>query len=221
MAVPYTSDPFAPRRRCTREVRVGDVGVGGGNPIRVQSMTTTDTLDTEATVDQCERLVAAGCEIVRITAPSLREAENLGEIARALRRRGVSAPLVADIHFTPRAALMAAEHVEKVRINPGNFADKKKFAVREYSDAEYASEIERVGERFRPLVRRCRELGRALRIGTNHGSLSDRIMNRFGDTPRGMVESALEFLDVCEDEGFSDVVFSMKSSNARIAIQAY
>ena len=200
---------------------MGDVGVGGGNPIRVQSMTTTDTLDTEATVDQCERLVAAGCEIVRITAPSLREAENLGEIARALRRRGVSAPLVADIHFTPRAALMAAEHVEKVRINPGNFADKKKFAVREYSDAEYASEIERVGERFRPLVRRCRELGRALRIGTNHGSLSDRIMNRFGDTPRGMVESALEFLDVCEDEGFSDVVFSMKSSNARIAIQAY
>ncbi len=200
---------------------MGDVGVGGGNPIRVQSMTTTDTLDTRATVDQCERLVAAGCEIVRITAPSLREAENLGEIARVLRGRGVTAPLVADIHFTPNAALIAAEHVEKVRINPGNFADKKKFAVREYTDSEYRSELERVAERFRPLVRRCVQLGRALRIGTNHGSLSDRIMNRFGDTPLGMVESALEFLDVCEDEGFDDVVFSMKASNARVAIQAY
>jgi (E)-4-hydroxy-3-methylbut-2-enyl-diphosphate synthase len=218
---PYLDDAFAPGRRATREVRVGHVGVGGSNPIRVQSMTTTDSLDTRATVDQTERLAAAGCEIVRITAPSLREAENLGEIARQLRARGVSVPLVADIHFTRKAALEAALHVEKVRINPGNFADKKKFAVREYSDAQYREELERVGERFRPLVQRCRELGRALRIGTNHGSLSDRIMNRFGDTPRGMVESALEFLDVCEDEGFRDVIFSMKASNTQVAIQAY
>jgi (E)-4-hydroxy-3-methylbut-2-enyl-diphosphate synthase len=213
--------PFAPRRRPTFEVRVGDVGVGGANPLRVQSMTTTDTMNTRATCDQIERLARAGCEIARVTAPSQRDAENLREIAAELRRRGVRIPLVADIHFTPNAALVAAEHVEKVRINPGNFADKKKFAVREYGDAEYREEIERVAERFRPLVRRCRELGRALRIGTNHGSLSDRIMNRFGDTALGMVESALEFLDVCEDEGFRDVVFSMKASNPQVAIQAY
>jgi len=197
------------------------VALGGDNPIRVQSMTTTDTLDTTGTADQVERLVDVGCEIVRITAPSLKEAANLAAIRSELTRRGVRVPLVADIHFTPRAALVAAEHVEKVRINPGNFADKKKFEVREYSDAQYAEEVERVAERFRPLVRRCRSLGRVLRIGTNHGSLADRILNRFGDTPRGMVESALEFLDVCEDEGFPDVVFSMKSSNAQVAIQAY
>ena len=221
MAVGYTCDPQRPDRRLTREVRVGDVGIGAANPIRIQSMTTTDTMDTIATVDQCERLVNAGCEILRITAPSLNEAKNLGEIARVLRARGVLAPLVADIHFTPRAALIAAEHVEKVRINPGNFADKKKFAVREYTDAEYSREIDRVAARFRPLVKRCKELGRALRIGTNHGSLSDRIMNRHGDTSLGMIESALEFLDVCEAEGFHDVVFSMKSSNPQIAIQAY
>jgi (E)-4-hydroxy-3-methylbut-2-enyl-diphosphate synthase len=184
-------------------------------------MTTTDTLDTAATVDQAERLAAAGCEIVRITAPSLRDAENLAAISKELRGRGVNVPLVADIHFTRNAAMEAALHVEKVRINPGNFADKKKFAVREYTDAQYREEVERVADRFRPLVRRCRELGRALRIGTNHGSLSDRIMNRFGDTPMGMVESALEFLDVCEDEGFRDVIFSMKSSNAQVAIHAY
>jgi (E)-4-hydroxy-3-methylbut-2-enyl-diphosphate synthase len=214
-------DPYSPRRRCTREVRVGDVGVGGANPIRIQSMTTTDTLDTAATVEQAVRLAAAGCEIIRVTAPSIRDAENLPAIRRELRARGVKQPLVADIHFTPNAALIAVDHVEKVRINPGNFADKKRFAVREYSDAEWTEEICRVADRFRPLVRRCRELGRALRIGTNHGSLSDRIMNRFGDTPLGMVESALEFLDVCEDEGFGGVVFSMKSSNAGVAIQAY
>jgi (E)-4-hydroxy-3-methylbut-2-enyl-diphosphate synthase len=219
--LPQAASLYAPQRRLTREVRVGDVGVGGANPIRVQSMTTTPTLDTRATVDQIQRLAAAGCEIVRVTAPSLREAENLGEIRREMRRRGVRIPLVADIHFTPNAAMVALEHVEKVRINPGNFADKKKFAVREYSEAEYEEELERVAERFRPLVRRSRELGRALRIGTNHGSLSDRVMNRFGDTALGMVESALEFLDVCEDEGFADVVFSMKSSNAQVAIQAY
>jgi (E)-4-hydroxy-3-methylbut-2-enyl-diphosphate synthase len=213
--------PFSPRRRETREVRVGDVGVGGANPLRVQSMLTTDTLDTEGSVAQIERLVAAGCEIVRLTVPSLREAQVLPAIRRSLAAREVRVPLVADIHFTPGAALVAAEHVEKVRINPGNYADKKKFAVREYDDVEYQAEIERVAERFRPLVRRCKELGRALRIGTNHGSLSDRIMNRYGDTPRGMVESALEFLDVCEGEGYRDVVFSMKASNPLVAIQAY
>jgi (E)-4-hydroxy-3-methylbut-2-enyl-diphosphate synthase len=216
-----SGSPFAPRRRATREVRVGEVGIGGANPLRVQSMLTTDSLDTRASVEQIERLVAAGCEIVRLTVPSLREAENLPAIRAELGQRGLRVPLVADIHFTPAAALLAAEHVEKVRINPGNYADKKRFAVREYSDSEYAAEIERVAERFRPLVRRCRELGRALRIGTNHGSLSDRIMNRYGDSPRGMVESALEFLDVCEDEGFHDVVFSMKASNPLVAISAY
>jgi len=200
---------------------VGEVGVGGANPLRVQSMTTTDTLDTDGTALQAERLARAGCEIVRITAPSRKEAENLGSIARELRRRGVDVPLVADIHYTPGAALIAAEHVEKVRINPGNYADKKKFEVREYSDAQYAEEVERAAERFRPLVRRLKELGRALRIGTNHGSLADRVLNRFGDTPLGMVESALEFLDVCEDEGYGDVIFSMKASNTQVAIQAY
>ncbi len=217
----WVGSPFVPERRPTREVKVGDVGIGGANPIRVQSMTTTDTMDTVGTCDQIERLADVGCEIARVTAPSQREAENLAAIRRELARRGVTIPLVADIHFTPKAALIAAEHVEKVRINPGNFADKKKFAVLEYSDAEYAEEIERVAERFAPLVRRCKELGRAMRIGTNHGSLSDRIMNRYGDTPRGMVESALEFLDVCEAEGYRDVVFSMKASNTQVAIQAY
>ncbi len=217
----YVEDPYSPARRVTRVVYVGGVAIGGDHPIRVQSMTTTDTRDTRATADQVERLADVGCEIVRITAPSLTDAENLGPIQTELRRRGVRVPLVADIHFTPNAALVAAEHVEKVRINPGNFADKKKFAVVEYTDAAYAQEIERVANRFRPLVKRCSELGRALRIGTNHGSLSDRIMNRFGDTPLGMVESALEFLDVCEAEGFFDVVFSMKSSNTQVAIHAY
>jgi len=215
------ASPFAPRRRATREVRVGDVGIGGANPIRIQSMTTTSTQDVAATVAQAEQLAAAGCEIVRITAPSITDAEALGEIRAELDRRGVRVPLVADIHYTPNAAMVAAEHVEKVRVNPGNYADKKKFAVREYDDAAWADEVERVAEKFRPLVRRCRELGRAMRIGTNHGSLADRIMNRFGDTPEGMVQSALEFLDVCEGEGYRDVVFSMKASNPQVAIQAY
>jgi (E)-4-hydroxy-3-methylbut-2-enyl-diphosphate synthase len=214
-------DPFRPVRRRTRVVPVGSVRVGGDEPIRIQSMTNTNTLDTQATVEQTVRLAEAGCEIVRITAPSIRDAENLREIKQALAARGVRVPLVADIHFTPNAAMIAAEIVEKVRINPGNYADKKRFEVREYDDREYADELERVAARFRPLVLRCKQNGVALRIGTNHGSLSDRIMNRFGDTPQGMVESALEFLDVCEGEGFRDVVFSMKSSNTQVAIAAY
>jgi (E)-4-hydroxy-3-methylbut-2-enyl-diphosphate synthase len=221
LAPSYIENPFVPRRRSTREVRVGDVRIGGSNPVRIQSMTTTDTRDTQGTADQTELLASVGCEIVRITAPSLTDAKNLAAIRKELDRREVHVPLVADIHFTPNAAMIAAEYVEKIRINPGNFADKKKFAVLEYTDAAYAEEIERVAEKFRPLVRRCKELGRAIRIGTNHGSLSDRIMNRFGDTSAGMVESALEFLDVCEGEGFHDVVFSMKSSNTQVAIQAY
>ena len=220
-AMPYVPSPFVPQRRLTRVVRVGDVAIGGANPIRVQSMTTTDTLDAHATADQTERLAAAGCEIVRITAPSIRDAENLAPIKAELLRRGVRVPLVADIHFTPNAAMEAALHVEKVRVNPGNYADKKRFEAREYSNAEYAEEVARVHERFAPLVRRLKEHGRALRIGTNHGSLSDRIMNRFGDTPAGMVESALEFLEVCEAESYYDVVFSMKASNPQVAIQAY
>ena len=209
------------RRRPTREVKIGDIGVGGRHPLRLQSMTTTDPQDVAATAAQIERLTAAGCEIARVTVPSIRDAEVLPELRAALTRRGVAIPLVADVHFAPRAALAAVEAVEKVRVNPGNFADKKRFEVREYSDAEYAAELERVADRFRPLVRRCKALGRALRIGTNHGSLSDRIMNRFGDTPEGMVQSALEFLDVCEQESFRDVVFSMKASNPQVAIYAY
>ncbi len=168
MARSYIEDAFVPHRRSTREVRVGEVGIGGSNPVRVQSMTTTDTRDTQGTADQTELLASVGCEIVRITAPSLTDAENLAAIRKELDRRKVHVPLVADIHFTPNAAMIAAEHVEKVRINPGNFADKKKFAVLEYTDAAYAEEIERVAEKFRPLVRRCKELGRAIRIGTNH-----------------------------------------------------
>jgi (E)-4-hydroxy-3-methylbut-2-enyl-diphosphate synthase len=200
---------------------VGDVGIGGDHPIRIQSMTNTDTMNTLGTVGQIERLADAGCEIARVTAPSIRDAENLEAIVSELRGRGVGIPLVADIHFTPNAAMIAANFVEKVRINPGNYADKKKFEVREYSDSEYDVELDRVAERFRPLVRRCKQNGVAMRICTNHGSLSDRVMNRYGDSPLGMVESALEFLDVCEDEGYGDIVFSMKASNSHVAIQAY
>jgi (E)-4-hydroxy-3-methylbut-2-enyl-diphosphate synthase len=184
-------------------------------------MTNTDTMDTQATVEQVAELASAGCEIVRVTAPSIRDAENLREIRRQLVERGVDVPLVADIHFTPNAAMIAAEIVEKVRINPGNYADKKKFEVREYDDAQYEDEVARVAERFRPLVQRCKNNGVAMRIGTNHGSLSDRIMNRYGDSAKGMVESALEFLDVCEAEEYYDVVFSMKASNTQVAIAAY
>ncbi|MBP8003998.1 MAG: (E)-4-hydroxy-3-methylbut-2-enyl-diphosphate synthase [Elusimicrobia bacterium] len=219
--LPFSPDVFAYQRRPTRVVRVGDVGVGGDNPLRLQSMTTTRTQDTDATVAQAIRLVQAGCEIVRITAPSEVDARNLKNIAAALRAKGVRVPLVADIHFRPDAALEAAEHVEKVRINPGNFSDAKAFKTRDYTDREYALELERIEERFTPLVLKLKRLGRALRIGTNHGSLSDRILNRFGDTPEGMVESALEFLRVCRKNDYHDVIFSMKASNPKVMIAAY
>ncbi|MEO8066459.1 MAG: (E)-4-hydroxy-3-methylbut-2-enyl-diphosphate synthase [Flavobacteriales bacterium] len=205
----------------TREVMVGDVGIGGAHPIRLQSMTTTDTMDTAGTVAQSIRMIKAGCELVRITAPSKKEAENLAEIKKQLHAQGFKAPLVADIHFTPNAAEIAARIVEKVRVNPGNYADKKKFDVREYTDAQYDAELERIRDRFTPLVRICKEHGTAMRIGTNHGSLSDRILNRYGDTPLGMVESAFEFLRICRDEDFHSIVLSMKASNTQVMVQAY
>ncbi len=205
----------------TRAVRIGDIGIGGDNPIRVQSMTTTDTMDTEATVAQSIRMIEAGCELVRITAPSKSDAENLAEIKKRIRAAGFTAPLVADIHFTPNAAEVAARIVEKVRVNPGNYADKKKFDVREYTDGEYEAELERIRNRFTPLVRICKEHGTAMRIGTNHGSLSDRILNRYGDTPQGMVESAFEFLRICRDENYHEIVLSMKASNVQVMVQAY
>jgi (E)-4-hydroxy-3-methylbut-2-enyl-diphosphate synthase len=208
-------------RRATIEVPIGDVPVGGDNPIRVQSMTTVDTMDTKGSVEQSIRMIEAGCEYVRITAPSIREAENLRNIKGELRKMGYRAPLVADIHFTPNAAEIAARIVEKVRINPGNYADKKKFEIHRYTKATYAAELDRIRERFVPLVRICKEYGTAMRIGTNHGSLSDRIMSRYGDTPLGMVESALEFLRICEDERFYSIVLSMKASNPQIMVQAY
>ena len=217
----YCPDAFAYHRRKTREVKVGDVGIGGDNPIRIQSMTISDTMDTAATVAETIELVEAGCEIVRITAPSLNEAENLRHIKAELKRQGVTVPLIADIHFTPNAALLAAEYVEKVRINPGNYADKKKFAEREYSDNEYEAELERIEARFKPLVLKVKQHGVAMRIGTNHGSLSDRIMNRFGDTPQGMVESALEFVRICRRYDYHDIILSMKASNPLVMIQAY
>jgi (E)-4-hydroxy-3-methylbut-2-enyl-diphosphate synthase len=217
----YCASRYAYRRRRAREVAIGNVAVGGNQPIRVQSMTTTRTQDIEATLAQAERLVDVGCEIVRITAPTVTDAQAIGEIRRRLRARGISVPLVADIHFSPAAALEAAEHVEKVRVNPGNFADQKFFRVREYTDAEYSAELDRIEERFAPLVLRCRERGIAMRIGSNHGSLSDRIMNRYGDTPAGMVESALEFLRIAAKFDYHDIVLSMKASNPKIMIQAY
>jgi (E)-4-hydroxy-3-methylbut-2-enyl-diphosphate synthase len=212
--------PSAGRRK-TREVMVGKVGVGGGNPIRVQSMTTTPTKDVEATVAQTIRLVEAGCEIVRITTPTVQDAKALGEIKARLRAKGIDVPLVADIHFSPAAALEAAEHADKVRVNPGNYADSRQFRVREYTDEEYAAELERIEQRFRPLVLRCKERGIAMRIGTNHGSLSDRIMNRFGDTPEGMCESALEFVRIARGLGYHDLIMSMKASNPKVMIAAY
>jgi len=219
--VPYVPDLYAYRRRHSRQVMVGNVGVGGDNPIRVQSMTTSLTKDIDATVAETARLVAVGCEIVRITTPTPADARCLGPIKDKLASRGIVVPLVADIHFNPMAALAAAEFADKVRINPGNYTDSRKFAIREYSDAQYDDELERVEERFTPLVLRCRERGVAMRIGTNHGSLSDRIMNRFGDTPEGMVESALEFVRICEKHDYRDIILSMKASNPKIMIAAY
>ena len=208
-------------RRKTIPVKVGNVVIGGDNPIVVQSMTTVDTMDTIGSVEQCIRMIDSGCQLIRITAPSIKEAENLQNIKDELKKRGYNAPLVADIHFTPNAAEIAAKIVEKVRINPGNYADKKKFEVIEYTDESYQEELDRIRERFLPLVKICKEHGTAMRIGTNHGSLSDRIMSRYGDTPLGMVESALEFLRICEDEEFYDIVISMKSSNTQVMVQAY
>ena len=205
----------------TREVMVGNVGVGGKNPIRIQSMTTTDTLDTIGTIDQSIRMINAGCEIVRVTAPSIKEAENLQAIRDGLREKGYYTPLVADIHFTPNAAEVAARIVEKVRVNPGNYSDRKKFEIHDYNDETYAEKLDRIRERFIPLIQICKEYGTAMRIGTNHGSLSDRIMSRYGDTPLGMVESAMEFLRIAEDEKYHDIILSMKASNTQVMVQAY
>ncbi len=209
------------KRFKTGEVKVGKIGIGGNNPIRIQSMTTTDTMDTDATVSQAIRMIEAGCELVRVTAPSIKDAENLQNIKDELRKRGYDTPLVADIHFTPNAAMIAAQIVEKVRINPGNYADKKKFEQIEYTDEAYKAELERIKEKFIPLVQLCKKHGTAMRIGTNHGSLSDRIMSRYGDTPLGMVESALEFVRICREEDYHDIVLSMKSSNPLVMVQAY
>ena len=221
MTLQYCRSPYTSSRRETREVRVGNVALGANHPIRVQSMLTCDTMDTDECVRQSLELVAVGCEIVRITAPTVKDAANLQNIANVLRERGCDVPLVADIHFKPEAAMEAAKWVEKVRINPGNYADKKKFAVREYTDAEYHAELARIREKFSPLVEFCKGRGVAMRIGTNHGSLSDRIMNRYGDTPLGMVESALEFARIARDLGYHDFIFSMKASNPKVMIEAY
>jgi (E)-4-hydroxy-3-methylbut-2-enyl-diphosphate synthase len=218
----YCASRFHTIRRPSVGVKVGSVGVGGGNPLRLQSMTTSDTQDIAATVRQSIALAEVGCEIVRITAPNVAAARCLREIREKISAAGFAhVPLVADIHFLPQAAMEAVEHVEKVRVNPGNYADKKKFNVREYSDADYELELQRLHDAFSPLVKRAKELGRALRIGTNHGSLSDRIMNRYGDTPLGMVESAIEFVRICESHAFHDIVLSMKASNPKVMIQAY
>jgi (E)-4-hydroxy-3-methylbut-2-enyl-diphosphate synthase len=208
-------------RFITREVTIGHIPMGAQNPIRIQSMTTTDTMDTIATVEQTIRMVDAGCEYVRITAPSVKEAKNLANIKKELKYRGYEVPLIADIHFTPNAAEEAARIVEKVRINPGNYADKKRFENFEYTDNEYQAELERIYKKFTPLVKVCKEYGTAMRIGTNHGSLSDRIMSHYGDTPRGMVESAMEFMRMCEDLNYHNLVISMKSSNPQVMVQAY
>jgi (E)-4-hydroxy-3-methylbut-2-enyl-diphosphate synthase len=217
----YCADPFSYQRRISREVRVGNVGVGGDNPIRVQSMITCDTMDTEASIAQTIELAEAGCEIVRITAPTVKDAANLQHIVRGLREHGCNVPIVADIHFKPEAAMESAKWVDKVRINPGNYADSKKFKIIEYTDEQYAAELTRIRQRFTPLVELCKQRGIAMRIGTNHGSLSDRIMNRYGDTPLGMVESALEFARIARDLDYHAFIFSMKSSNPKVMIAAY
>ncbi|MBX7057543.1 MAG: (E)-4-hydroxy-3-methylbut-2-enyl-diphosphate synthase [Leptospirales bacterium] len=217
----YCSSPLDYQRFATRVVMVGDVPVGGAHPIVLQSMCIQDTMQTEEVIAEAIELYRAGSQIVRITAPGPRDAENLGRIKAGLRKRGFHFPIVADIHFAPKAAMIAAEHVEKVRINPGNFADRKRFAVLEYSDSEYAEELLRVEEVFLPLVQRCKELGRAMRIGANHGSLSDRVMNRYGDTPLGMVESALEFIRIARSIDYHEIIVSMKASNPQVMVQAY
>jgi len=217
----YPQDFYRFQRRLTRQVSVGSVGVGAENPIRIQSMIIADTMDTDSSVKEVLELADAGCEIVRITAQTRRHAANLEHIARKVRSHGCDVPLVADIHFKPDAALEAAKWVEKVRVNPGNYADKKKFEIREYSDQQYLEELQRIREQFTPLVQICKERGVAMRIGTNHGSLSDRIMNRYGDTPRGMVESALEFARIARDLDYHEFIFSMKSSNPKVMIIAY
>src|SRR5881392_2694245 len=221
MIMRYCKNPFAYERRVAREVMVGNVGIGGANPIRVQSMITCDTMDTEASIQQTMELAVVGCEIVRITAPTVKDAANLQHIVRGLRERGCDVPIVADIHFKPEAAMEAAKWVEKVRINPGNYADSKKFKIVEYTDEQYAAELGRIRERFAPLVQFMKEHGRAMRIGTNHGSLSDRILNRYGDTPLGMVESALEFARIARELDYHAFIFSMKSSNPKVMINAY
>jgi (E)-4-hydroxy-3-methylbut-2-enyl-diphosphate synthase len=217
----YSNSLTEYKRRITQQVKIGDLGLGSDFPIRIQSMTTVDTMDTAGSVAQSIRMIESGCELIRITAPSVKEAQNLESIKRELRAAGFQTPLVADIHFTPNAAELAARIVEKVRINPGNYADKKRFEIIDYTDASYASELQRIRERFTPLVRICKEYGTAMRIGTNHGSLSDRILSRYGDTPAGMVESALEFLKICEDENYYNIVISMKSSNPQVMVHAY
>ena len=217
----YCDSIYSVTRRISRDVYAGNVGIGGAHPIRVQSMLTCDTMDTESCVQQTLELVAVGCEIVRITAPTVKDAANLQHIVSALRKHGCDVPIVADIHFKPEAALEAAKWVEKIRINPGNYADKKRFDVREYTDSEYSAELQRIREKFSPLVTLCKQRGCAMRIGTNHGSLSDRIMNRYGDTPLGMVESALEFAQIARELDYHAFVFSMKSSNPKVMIAAY
>jgi (E)-4-hydroxy-3-methylbut-2-enyl-diphosphate synthase len=217
----YSNSLTSYSRFLTREVQIGDIPMGGLNPIRIQSMTTTDTMDTIGTVEQTIRMVESGCEYVRITAPSVKEAENLANIKKELRYRGYNVPLVADIHFTPNAAESAARIVEKVRVNPGNYADKKRFENIEYTQAAYQAELDRIYKKFTPLVKICKEYGTAMRIGTNHGSLSDRIMSHYGDTPRGMVESAMEFIRMCEDLNYYNLVISMKASNTQVMVQAY
>jgi (E)-4-hydroxy-3-methylbut-2-enyl-diphosphate synthase len=219
--VPYCHNPYHYQRRLSREVKVGKVGIGGANPIRVQSMITCDTMDTRECVKQTLDLVRVGCEIVRITAPTIKDAANLKVIKAELLAADCDVPIVADIHFKPDAAIEAAQWVEKVRVNPGNFCDKKKFAIREYTDDQYDEELERIDETFKPLVEICKQRGIAMRIGTNHGSLSDRIMNRFGDTPAGMVESAIEFARIARKYAYHDLIFSMKSSNPKVMINAY
>ena len=217
----YCTSLTAYKRRKTHQVKIGELMLGSDFPIRVQSMTTIDTMDTEGSIEQSIRMIESGCELVRITAPSVKEAQNLENIRKGLREKGYTTPLVADIHFTPNAAELAARIVEKVRINPGNYADKKRFEHIEYTEASYQDELDRIKERFLPLIKLCKENGTAMRIGTNHGSLSDRILSRYGDTPLGMVESALEFLRICEEQQYFDIVISMKSSNPQVMVQAY